>query len=863
MVSLLALLWLGCASPLDLDTKAVTDKAVGACDLAAWYTDDDGDLRGDGLDVVWSTACKLPGRTLVRGDCDDTDAAVNRGAKEICDGIDNDCDGLVDSDDAPLFGGLSLNYHPDLDSDGFGDPTTTRRACSQPVGHVADDSDCDDSDSAVSPAATEICDGTDNDCNGWTDSDDPGLDGGSTWTIDHDDDGYGELGSVYSVIGCEAPSGYSGDATDCDDLDSGVNPGATDVCGDGVDADCDGSGGPDSDEDGDGLTWIEEDALGLDDCTVDTAPEITDIALSATEVFTDDDLSVTVTASDADGDSVVLTYAWDVDGTTVLSGVDEHTLSGATDFDRDAAVSVTVTPSDGVLEGAASTSDTLVVQNSPPGAPVAAVSPAEPDTDDDLLCEVAEDSTDADGDSVAYGMSWTVDGLDFDTGTADTGTADTGTADTGTADTGGTWATWPGDTVSAADTLDGEEWICTVTPSDDANSGTTASDAVTVTQGCPTGELDTAFGTGGVAMVDLGSTDSLHGLTVQDDDAIVIVGSSGIGEFEVLRITAAGALDSSFGSGGVTTTAFTVSASSNAVLIQPDGRIVVSGTLHSSCSTDWNRFALARYETDGTLDATFGSGGTETTNWGTVGASNNNVVLQSDGSIVLVGGHYDSSNCSSGITHTSVARYTSAGVLDSSFGSAGEYYFDVPYGPHHDYGEGVAIGSDDSIYFNAMDYYGSQTSVYKLDADGALDSSFGGGGEVLVSTDQGVSVVIDPDGQLLVSSTVALGRMDTDGTWDSSFGSGGLASVSAELADGIVVDADGHVLVPDRSLSGLAVVRYDADGTLDTGFGSGGTLVIDEGEGTIRTTHLAEQSDGGLLIAGTYDGDLAVARVCP
>ena len=150
-------------------------------------------------------------------------------------------------------------WYRDGDSDGYGDPATSDIDCNQPSGYVADDGDCDDGDAAVNPAATEVCDGIDNDCDGLTD-DDSAIDV-STWHRDADADGYGD--PLTTDIDCNQPSGYVSDSTDCDDGDAAVNPAATEIWYDGIDQDC--SGGSDYDQDGDGQDAVAYGGVDCDD----------------------------------------------------------------------------------------------------------------------------------------------------------------------------------------------------------------------------------------------------------------------------------------------------------------------------------------------------------------------------------------------------------------------------------------------------------------------------------------------------------------------------------------------------------------------------------------------------------------------
>jgi hypothetical protein len=214
---------------LDDDCDGDTDED-SAVDAPTWYDDVDADGFGDAGSPLQS--CSAPiGAVADDTDCDDGDAAIHPTATELCNSVDDDCDGDTDEADAAD----ATTWYFDADGDLYGDPTRTELACTQPSRSVADGSDCDDADPLVSPAGTESCNTVDDDCNGTVDDSaiDPEL-----WYEDADGDGYGdELGAAASA--CDAPAGYVSDQTDCDDSSVDVNPGESEAC-DTLDNDCDG-----------------------------------------------------------------------------------------------------------------------------------------------------------------------------------------------------------------------------------------------------------------------------------------------------------------------------------------------------------------------------------------------------------------------------------------------------------------------------------------------------------------------------------------------------------------------------------------------------------------------------------------------
>jgi len=210
---------------LDNDCDGMVDE--GAVDATLWYLDQDGD--GYGSSSVEASCTQPEGYAAFAGDCDDADVALNPEAIEYCDGIDNNCNGAVD--DSPADGAA---YFPDLDGDGYGDPSLSLIACSQPEGFVADDSDCMDTNPEVNPEGEEICDEVDNNCDGVVDND---TSDGITYYADVDADGYGDPDNA--IVSCTELEGHSLNGEDCDDLDANKNPAEEEVC-DQKDNDCDG-----------------------------------------------------------------------------------------------------------------------------------------------------------------------------------------------------------------------------------------------------------------------------------------------------------------------------------------------------------------------------------------------------------------------------------------------------------------------------------------------------------------------------------------------------------------------------------------------------------------------------------------------
>lgn len=294
-----------------------------------------------------------------------------------------------------------------------------------------------------------------------------------------------------------------------------------------------------------------------------------------------------------------------------------------------------------------------------------------------------------------------------------------------------------------------------------------------------------------------------------------------------VQAAAAGDLDPSFDTDGKVSTDFFGDADAALdMVIQPDGQIVVAG---SARNTDSNAdFALARYNRDGSLDASFGSGGKVTTDFLNIFDQANALVLQPDGKIVAAGITRDQMDR----VDFAMARYNSDGSLDASFGSAGRVVSD--FGGGVDAARGIAIQPDGRIVAAGASLVGmnGDFALVRYSADGSLDASFGVGGKVTTDffglSDGASAVRLLPDGRIIAAGSAststpntnfALARYDSDGSLDPTFGAGGKVITDffgfSDNATALVVQPDGRVVAAgganNVSSTGFdfALVRYN------------------------------------------------------
>ena len=234
---------------LDNDCDTLIDDDDNIIGIDVWYLDADGD--GYGEPTVSVEACALPdGYSSNALDCDDSDAQINPDAEEICDGVDNNCDTLIDDDDNTISQGQT--YYADADGDGYGDSSSSQQACVQPLGTVANADDCNDSEPLAWSNAPEVCDGVDNNCSG----DEHDATDLLTFWADADGDGYGDSSS--SQQACTQPFGSVTNANDCNDSNASISPDANDICSDGIDNNCSG-------DESDAVGWLDSDGDGFGD----------------------------------------------------------------------------------------------------------------------------------------------------------------------------------------------------------------------------------------------------------------------------------------------------------------------------------------------------------------------------------------------------------------------------------------------------------------------------------------------------------------------------------------------------------------------------------------------------------------------
>ncbi|MDW8260998.1 MAG: PKD domain-containing protein [Phycisphaerales bacterium] len=401
------------------------------------------------------------------------------------------------------------------------------------------------------------------------------------------------------------------------------------------------------------------------------------------------------------------------------------------------------------------------------------------------------------------------------------------------------------------------------------------------------GALDTTFDLDGTVTTAVGIFGAAWTVAVQPDGKIVVAGSrlATIPEFVLARYNTDGSLDASFGTGGIVTTNFGSDAcEARDILIQPDGKIVAAGYATDPAHPFTYDFVVARYNTDGSLDSSFGSGGRVRTDFGP--ASDDlayAAALQPDGKIVLAGGI--------NLTDFGLVRYNPDGSLDTAFGSGG--FITTNFSAANAVAYGIVVQTDGKIVAAGYtsDLSDLDFALARFNSDGTLDSGFSGDGKVTVDfagpLDIAFDLALQPDGKVLAAGVYqdldatggfALARFDTTGALDSGFGVGGTVHADfgdaddLELARSVAIASDGSIVVAGQStdlisVADFAVARFSSSGAVDTSFGTSGLVTTDFAGNYDEAFGVALQPDGKIVAAGyTYDGTngwIAVARYLP
>jgi len=392
------------------------------------------------------------------------------------------------------------------------------------------------------------------------------------------------------------------------------------------------------------------------------------------------------------------------------------------------------------------------------------------------------------------------------------------------------------------------------------------------------GDLDTTFGSSGYVTTTVGSIDVAKAVAIQSDSKIVVAGyhyNGSNNDLMVARYTTSGSLDTTFNASGSKPGVYTLSLGTGndfayAVAIQSDGKIVVVGNDYNA---GHQRFALVRLTSAGALDTTFNGSGivTQQIENASIGRS---VVLDSSGNI-LVGG-YAMPISASGTWVFALARFTSTGALDTSFGSDGIVTTDI--GGTDDGINALALQSNGKIVAAGYSSDGTHLrfALARYNTDGSLDTSFSGDGLTTTAVtsleSQATSLIIQSDGKIVAAggaSTAgtgydfALTRYTSSGSLDSSFGTSGLVTTDFSGAtDGInslLLQSDGKLLAAGASGNNFALTRYGTSGALDTDFGSLGAITSNFGAGTSDLYALAQQSDSRIVAAGSFYNGVTTA----
>ena len=403
------------------------------------------------------------------------------------------------------------------------------------------------------------------------------------------------------------------------------------------------------------------------------------------------------------------------------------------------------------------------------------------------------------------------------------------------------------------------------------------------------GNIDRTFGTNGHAYASVGSSSVGQDIALQSDGKVVMVGyfspSSGSNlDFAVARFNADGTLDMSFDADGKVQTDFNGSLDiAYAVAIQLDGKILVAGGTRVN---DRDDFALVRYNTNGSLDTSFGTGGKVIASIGPDWDFAYSIAIQSNQSIVLAG---ESDTPGGSGSLFAAARFLPNGALDTSFDGDGKVTTFIRTGPGIDLATDVAIqSSDGKIVLAGSSYLGTvlDTAIVRYNTDGSLDSTFDGDGKVITQAsptggnDRAAAVELQGDGRIVVVGSLSYSgsnddsiaiRYNANGSLDTTFDADGIAVLSfgslIESFYDMAIQPDGKILASGTrsnnsgspTATDITLARINANGSLDTTFNGTGRLTIAMPPGDTAAYAVKPLPNGKILTAG-YRATLGVSE---
>jgi uncharacterized delta-60 repeat protein len=383
------------------------------------------------------------------------------------------------------------------------------------------------------------------------------------------------------------------------------------------------------------------------------------------------------------------------------------------------------------------------------------------------------------------------------------------------------------------------------------------------------GTFDNDFDADGFSIFPVsGNTSSSKGVVIDQNGKIVMAGVSGTDPnfiFSIARLNPDGSLDNTFSTDGINTTAIMDNSTCNALALQPDGKIVTAGySSYNSPVYDW--FALARYNTDGSLDITFDNDGIVFNFFGDNDDRANDLIIQPDGKIIAAGSSYDVTTQSD----FALARFNSDGSLDNSFSFDGKVTTDFNSGD--DAINSLVLQPDGKILAAGSSLDGTIAfAVSRYNTDGTLDNTFSTDGRASFPTVSAVSTVnkmlLLPDGKIILvgelyntNRDIIIMRINADGSADNTFGTNGVVTHDPagdnEYAYAAALQPDGKILVAGSYIVGWAslkmfVARYNADGSVDNSFGTNGLLPSPSGyTGFFKSLTL--QNDLKIIAVGSY-----------